>query len=620
MSSKPLQSLADILASDTPPSETTTISEEQESTARPARGTKQDALAKKVWVGAAKRGNAKFDENPAPSKKSKTADSKGKKSSKKSTNEAMPSNNAKGRAKVSQEKGMSLKRTDASQAEMTAPQTRTRAGRSTIVRDPVAHDDIQEDADSGDDTGNYNPENDDISDQDEDIDDSQSISADDLLEEQVQLVGKGKRASKKSAVMRADDLQSDDDESEAIPFIAPTVSRRSSTYSTNSSGFNDGFPPETDAGTSDASSAFNMSINDEDESDSEEVNKITKPTVQDTKYNSEVRVHTISQLIKLNPLERPVLQASKTTTNKVSKQNTQRATEPSNSHTSAAQISSHPASADPRNNGWDYTTFMTYPASGKRYIKKENQPPTLAKVMKESISIAIGLFLFRNAFPTPEEAHTMVDLSLTTACTKLKQPHVLNRIQQEEEYRDFLIAYIMGRVSSMRGDVKKIAVAVVPGLYEFAKLLPNDRAALVKGLVDRQAYIFPLNNPMQPSSWRLNEPYRHPAIVEVIKQSFFQGPKSYGKQYDVNFMSSSETDKAKEIPTAMLALASVAVFAALREWLSGERTGEDFSGSLMTDEYQYLVDICSKRIIGANGRGREKYHNMTARLYREVNR
>ncbi|THU78560.1 hypothetical protein K435DRAFT_973484 [Dendrothele bispora CBS 962.96] len=346
-----------------------------------------------------------------------------------------------------------------------------------------------------------------------------------------------------------------------------------------------------------------MNENDsDDEPEGPGVNR-AKLTIQDTKYNS----------------ERPTLQVPKKNLDKTSKKNTQRTAGPPNRNTTMNMSASHPAQSDPRNNGWDTTTFMTYPASGKRYIKKENQPPILAKVMKESISIAIGLFLFRNAFPTPEEAHTMVDLSLTTACTKLKQPHVLNRIQQEEEYRDFLIAYIMGRVSSMRGDVKKIAIAVVPGLYEFVKLAPNDRAMLVKGLVDRQAYIFPLNNPMQPTSWRSSEPYRHPAILEVIKQSFFQGSKSYGKQYDINFTSSSENDDAKEIPMAMLALASVAVFAALREWLGGERASEDFSGSLMTDEYQYLIDICNKKIIGARGRGREKYHNLTARLYREVN-
>ncbi|THU94640.1 hypothetical protein K435DRAFT_798767 [Dendrothele bispora CBS 962.96] len=146
------------------------VSEQQESTGRPVRGTKQDALAKRVWVGAAKRGNARLDDNPAPSKKSKTVNLKGKKSSKQLQNKTVPSDiddvNAqvpKNQAKVvrgQREQRTAQKRADVSQSETTVVQTRARSNRTTVVQDPIAYNEAQEDIDSGeDDTGNYDPEN-----------------------------------------------------------------------------------------------------------------------------------------------------------------------------------------------------------------------------------------------------------------------------------------------------------------------------------------------------------------------------------------------------------------------------------------------------------------------------
>ncbi|THU87306.1 hypothetical protein K435DRAFT_804444 [Dendrothele bispora CBS 962.96] len=269
---------------------------------------------------------------------------------------------------------------------------------------------------------------------------------------------------------------------------------------------------------------------------------------------------------------------------------------------------------------------MTYPGSSKQYISKKEQPGPLG---------------FRNAYPEPAEQQ-MINLSLNTACTKHKQHHIANQIQQDREYRELWFPI----------KVKEIAAGLVGGLYEFMKLAHAERSTLVQGLLDRLAYVFPLNNSMQPSTWRSNEPYQHPAIIEVLKQAFFlQDSKSIGKRYEDNFQSTSPTDHraqnsiklldyvetmtflkivvnlmefcalcdpAKEIPMPMLTLAGVVIFAALKEWASGTRVNEDFAGIVMSEEYEKHISLCKGRIIGEDGSGRNKYHNMTTRLYREA--
>lgn len=58
---------------------------------------------------------------------------------------------------------------------------------------------------------------------------------------------------------------------------------------------------------------------------------------------------------------------------------------------------------------------------------------------------------------------------------------------------------------------------------------------------------------------RTNEPYRHPAIIAVMRKYFFTGNKSLGRRFHDTFSSSIDSDNSKEIPQAMLGIVVVAV-------------------------------------------------------------
>ncbi|THU93562.1 hypothetical protein K435DRAFT_799612 [Dendrothele bispora CBS 962.96] len=606
------KSLSEILAMGDSTGPTQKQSNAEPANSLPPRGSKRTAMAKKVWVGAAKRGNAKADDNPQPTKKKKqTVVQRGKAGK----HHAGMDINEKGGNGVPSATTSTGRRTTRANGKPTV----------TVVANPEVEQEINTDNEQVSDQDRYTPaeaRDSDVSSEEYDIDETE------VLGERAHVVQKSTASTQKRAPATENfEFEDDNGSNNVFPVIAPPSrppSSRSVRSTTSAISEDDVAIPETDATISDASSAFNIDMDedqDEGEDHDNELQTVKEPkttSIQDTRYNAEVLWVSINVTTSTDYLQRPVLQAPQPQLTKSCKSTSKHSDStlshcgPQNSPNSQAV-----SAADSRNHGWDTSTYMTYPGSGKRYISKKEQPGPLGKVLSDAIDIALGLFLFRNAYPEPAEQQQMINLSLNTACTKHKQHHIANRIEQDriESTGNFWFPMI----THMRSKVKEIAAGLVGGLYEFMKLAPAERSTLVRGLLDRLAYVFPLNNPMQPSTWRSNEPYRHPAIIEVLKQAFFsQDSKSIGKRYEDNFQSTSPTDPAKEIPMPMLALAGVAIFAALKEWASGTRVNEDFAGIVMSEEYEKHISLCKGRIIGEDGSGRNKYHNMTTRLYREA--
>ncbi|KAJ3989299.1 hypothetical protein F5890DRAFT_1486733 [Lentinula detonsa] len=119
---------------------------------------------------------------------------------------------------------------------------------------------------------------------------------------------------------------------------------------------------------------------------------------------------------------------------------------------------------------------------------------------------------------------------------------------------------------------------------------------------------------------RTNEPYRHPAIVAVMRRYFFTGNKSLGRRFRDTFSSSLDSDNSKEVPQALLGIVVVAIFAALKEWSEGldQRKSQDFVSADFSDEYELHMTLLQTKIYKNDGTGIAKYHALMARLYREV--
>ncbi|KIK56777.1 hypothetical protein GYMLUDRAFT_247557 [Collybiopsis luxurians FD-317 M1] len=172
-----------------------------------------------------------------------------------------------------------------------------------------------------------------------------------------------------------------------------------------------------------------------------------------------------------------------------------------------------------------------------------------------------------------------------------EQNHIWDRVERDEGYRDQIFAYVCGCVSHMRTKVKKAAVSVVTGLYGLQGLLDDQGKKLAEDLWKACCYVFPLSNP-----------FDHPEILSVLKKAFFANPDLPGIVYKSSFKSSVSEHEEKEIPKPMLCLIGVA----------------DFQVLVMSKEYDHLLKLCSEKIMGKDGKGALKFHNLIACLYRDT--
>ncbi|KAJ3791335.1 hypothetical protein GGU11DRAFT_804419, partial [Lentinula aff. detonsa] len=259
----------------------------------------------------------------------------------------------------------------------------------------------------------------------------------------------------------------------------------------------------------------------------------------------------------------------------------------------------------------------------QRTISLRVQLKVIQDVIHEAIILGSGLAMFEEAFPTSDQQLAQSLKSILTSANSLKLPLIANRVERDNIYSRHLTNYVTGRVGKMRVDIKNTAAAVVPSLYGILRVSAENgaRKSFVESLLLQMNFIFPRNNITDSNTIRRNEPYLHPAIITVLHNFFFKGPKSFGKRFSETFTSSSKSSNAKEVPQAMLALVVVGIFAALKEWEGGkdERDKQEYAPASFIEISTLHTNILVNKILNAKaGSGGQKYHSLMSRLYREA--
>ncbi|KAJ3993024.1 hypothetical protein F5050DRAFT_1714828 [Lentinula boryana] len=273
------------------------------------------------------------------------------------------------------------------------------------------------------------------------------------------------------------------------------------------------------------------------------------------------------------------------------------------------------------NDGWPASTSLVYPQQ-QHVISLTAQSQTTRDLIHEAILLAIGLAIFQNGFAASDQQLVDSQNSLITAAMKRQLPEIIDWYERDSVYARHLTNYVTGRVGHMRGKVKDAAQELVPAMYGI-HLIPvenNARKNFIASLLSKMNYIFPRTNLVESSTVRTNEPYRHPAIVAVMRKYFFTGNRSLGCRFQDTFSSSIDSDNSKEIPRALLGIVVVAIFAALKEWHEGldQRQNQDFVSADFSDEYELHMALLQTKIYRNDGTGKVKYHVLMSRLYHEV--
>jgi len=112
-------------------------------------------------------------------------------------------------------------------------------------------------------------------------------------------------------------------------------------------------------------------------------------------------------------------------------------------------------------------------------------------------------------------------------------------------------------MGSFRGGIRDAAVSVIPGHYSLS--VDHSKPDDIDTLLIDDTYLYPCKPTGEVDNSR---PYRHPAIVSIIKMKFFTGSTSIGYQHRNRFTSSiKEGSKAleMEVPAPIIALVATAV-------------------------------------------------------------
>lgn len=129
----------------------------------------------------------------------------------------------------------------------------------------------------------------------------------------------------------------------------------------------------------------------------------------------------------------------------------------------------------------------------------------------------------------------------------------------------------------LRTNAKDSAVKAVPGGYDLNGSDQKKITSHVKNLLNDDEYIFPFCNDvsnftiflfgdtrsniheLQSTKHDVDNPFRHPVIVTVLREEFFQKANSFGKMNPKLFVSRHKTRNEPELPEPMVALIATAV-------------------------------------------------------------
>ncbi|KAH7903161.1 hypothetical protein BJ138DRAFT_1120654 [Hygrophoropsis aurantiaca] len=292
-------------------------------------------------------------------------------------------------------------------------------------------------------------------------------------------------------------------------------------------------------------------------------------------------------------------------------ENSDRKPRPQQSH------SKYPTEAYDCKQDWPESTHLCYSSNGKVNLKV--QQPHIQVLLRGTISAVQKYLVFGNAYPLFDNKECLMrDLLLESArdntMWKSQLQDIHTRIKADVEYVGDLASMPIGRVSSYRGNIEKIASRHIISAYALSK--DSDQA--IADLLEDNTFIFPVNGKGEPIT---NKPYQHLGILETIAEAFFDNDTCVGVKFRDHFTSTLDGNDEPELPAAMVALATTAVHAAFIEFKTnsgrrchGKKGGTDFNSSVYSGIFKHHMDVLNAMF----QKNPHFYHKMMASMYKYV--
>ncbi|KAJ7937589.1 hypothetical protein B0H13DRAFT_1852560 [Mycena leptocephala] len=262
---------------------------------------------------------------------------------------------------------------------------------------------------------------------------------------------------------------------------------------------------------------------------------------------------------------------------------------------------------------WHPSAQIVYPAPGKKDILLNSQTEELQGVLRHSIGLVKTGLVFEDGYPAIiSRAGFARSYLISSAEIIPNAKHIRERLGLDLKYAAILADILLDRINIQRGDTKRTAAGLAPGLFQFAGLSPSKTRELIEKLLKDHRYIFPVD----PQTGRLMTklPFMHPAMSGVIREAVFT--RNFKANNMHLFISTSKKHpKQLELPDAMVALVATALYASLMEYrATGEHQTIAFTEGAYEDTYRnHMKTLADTRDYAPNA-----LHNVLHRLFNFV--
>ncbi|TFK52085.1 hypothetical protein OE88DRAFT_1699514 [Heliocybe sulcata] len=255
----------------------------------------------------------------------------------------------------------------------------------------------------------------------------------------------------------------------------------------------------------------------------------------------------------------------------------------------------------------DVAPDLVWPTSGGE-LSLNAQHSEVQSIVRGAINDVMRYILFVHAFPDKVQRSKISVQALQSASREQHLPRMLQRLSADKAYAADMAALPNQRISTLRGNIKKLTdlqVMTSYGLQQRDELV-SDIDWLQKDL----QYIYPLD--VERRTHKANAPYEHQIFIDILRAQFFAGPSSIASQYSDLFVSTlTDKDSEKEIPGAMMALVSTAIYASLSDWKARDKKARKFSADEYANQYEDNMSV----LAGIHQRHPRAYHSTMHRLY-----
>ncbi|KAJ7024048.1 hypothetical protein C8F04DRAFT_1303359 [Mycena alexandri] len=142
---------------------------------------------------------------------------------------------------------------------------------------------------------------------------------------------------------------------------------------------------------------------------------------------------------------------------------------------------------------WHVSARITYPVPGKKDILLNSQTEELQMVLRTSIA-QVKVSLHFEGAPIIARAGFARTYLISAAEKHPEATHVLHHLRTDLNFAAILADIILDRIHILRGDIKRVAVALTPGLFQFAGLSEAKTKGLIEMLLLKDHhYIFPVD-------------------------------------------------------------------------------------------------------------------------------